>query len=123
VAPGRTDTDGQRVLVTGGAGFVGSNLANFVYASDAVRALIRAAEERLTGAYNVGTGRHCSFNRVVDLINDALGTDVEPEYEPIRLKNYDHYQRADASKLRAATGWEPAVDFQDGVRRVCEPYR
>jgi len=50
-------------------------------------------------------------------------TDVEPDYEPAPLKNYDHQQRADASKLRAATGREPAVGFADGVRRVCEPYR
>ncbi|WP_121821270.1 NAD-dependent epimerase/dehydratase family protein [Halostella salina] len=101
----------------------GTQTRDFVHVSDVVSALVRAAEERLTGAYNVGTGDHYSFNEVVDLINDALGTDVEPEYEPIQLKNYNHQQRADASKLREATGWEPTVDFEDGVRRVCEPYQ
>jgi UDP-glucose 4-epimerase len=29
---------------------------------------------------------------------------------------------ADASKMRAATGWEPEIGFEEGVERVCEPY-
>ena len=53
----------------------------------------------------------------------TYGTDIEPDYEPVPLKNYNYQQRADASKLREATGWEPEVDFEDGVRQVCKPYR
>jgi len=30
---------------------------------------------------------------------------------------------ADASAFRAATGWEPEIDFEEGVELVCEPYR
>jgi UDP-glucose 4-epimerase len=73
--------------------------------------------------YNVGTGRNFSFNETVEMLNDAIGTDVEPEYAPVQIKHYNHQQRADASKLREATGWEPAIDFEDGVEMVCEPYR
>ena len=29
---------------------------------------------------------------------------------------------ADASKFREATGWEPEIDFQESVERVCRPY-
>jgi UDP-glucose 4-epimerase len=29
---------------------------------------------------------------------------------------------ADYSKLQQATGWEPTIDFAEGVQRVCEPY-
>ena len=28
---------------------------------------------------------------------------------------------ADASTFRAATGWEPEIDFVEGVERVCAP--
>jgi UDP-glucose 4-epimerase len=101
----------------------GTQTRDFVHVSDVVRALVRIAEERLSGVYNVGTEENYSFNEVIDLINDAIGTDIEPEYDPVPLKNYNYQQRADASKLREATGWEPDVDFEDGVRMVCEPYR
>ena len=101
----------------------GSQTRDFVHVSDVVRALVRIAEERLDGVYNVGTEENYSFNEVIDLINEAIGTDVDPDYEPVPLKNYNYQQRADTSKLREATGWDPEVDFEDGVRQVCEPYR
>lgn len=101
----------------------GSQTRDFVHVSDVVRALVRIAEERLDGVYNVGTEENYSFNEVIDLIDEAIGTDIDPDYEPVPLKNYNYQQRADASKLREATGWEPEVDFEDGVRQVCEPYR
>jgi UDP-glucose 4-epimerase len=56
------------------------------------------------------------------MLNDALGTDIDPEYEPIQLSNYNFEQRADASKLREATGWAPEVTFEEGVEQVCAPY-
>jgi UDP-glucose 4-epimerase len=39
------------------------------------------------------------------------------------LDVYVHDTMADASKLREATGWEPAVSFEEGVARVCELYK
>jgi UDP-glucose 4-epimerase len=101
----------------------GTQTRDFVHVSDVVSALLRIAEERLSGVYNVGTGENYSFNEVIDRINDAIGTDIEPEYDPVPLKNYNYQQRADAWKLREATGWEHDIDFEDGVRMVCEPYR
>jgi UDP-glucose 4-epimerase len=101
----------------------GSQTRDYVHVSDVVRAIEAVADERLSGVYNVGTGESVSFNETVDLLNDALGTDIDPEYEPVPLDHYNFAQRADASKLRAATGWEPRVDFAEGVRQVCSPYR
>lgn len=37
-----------------------------------------AAEHELDGVYNLGAGEAYGFNTVVDLINEALDTDVEP---------------------------------------------
>ncbi|WP_044957949.1 NAD-dependent epimerase/dehydratase family protein [Halarchaeum acidiphilum] len=100
----------------------GSQTRDFTHVSDIVRGLVRAAEERLDGVYNLGTGESYSFNEMVELINDALGTDVEPEYEPVPLDNYVYHTKADISKIREATGWTPEIDFEDGVEMVCEPY-
>lgn len=58
----------------------------------------------------------------MDLLNGALGTTIEPEYEPVALPNYNYAQRADPSKLGDATGWDSTVDFEEGVRQVCAPY-
>jgi UDP-glucose 4-epimerase len=59
---------------------------------------------------------------MVDMINDVLGTDVEPEYEPIPLENYVHDTCADISKINETTGWEPQISLEEGIGRVCTPY-
>jgi len=103
----------------------GTQTRDFTHVSDVVDALVLAAEERLDGIYNVGTGERYSFNEVVDLLNEELGTDVDPEYvdNPIPESVYVHDTCADASKLRAAVGWEPSIDFEAGIERVCRQYR
>ncbi|QZX98987.1 NAD-dependent epimerase/dehydratase family protein [Halobaculum rubrum] len=100
----------------------GSQTRDFTHVDDIVRGLEAIADNELAGVYNLGTGDPYSFNEMIELINDALGTDVEPEYEPIPLENYVHDTCADISRIREATGWEPEIDFEEGVRRVCEPY-
>lgn len=100
----------------------GSQTRDYVHVSDVARALEAVADERLRGAYNVGTGENYSFDETVDLLNEALGTDIDPEYEPVPLTAYNYQQRFDVTKLREATGWEPTVSFPEGVRRVCAPH-
>lgn len=100
----------------------GSQTRDFTHVSDIVRGLELAADHELDGVYNLGTGVSYSFNEMVEMINEELGTAVEPEYEPVPLDNYVYHTKADASKFKEATGWEPEVSFEEGVSMVCEPY-
>jgi len=101
----------------------GSQTRDFTHVSDIVRGLETVADNELVGVYNLGTGEPYSFNEMVEMINGELGTDVEPEYEPIPLENYVHDTCADISKIREATGWEPEITFEEGVGMVCEQYQ
>ena len=102
----------------------GTQTRDFTHVDDIVRGLEQAADHELTGIYNLGTGEQYSFNTLVERINDALGTDVEPVYaeNPIPEDVYVHDTMADASKIHAATGWEPQISFDEGVRLVCAQY-
>jgi UDP-glucose 4-epimerase len=103
----------------------GSQTRDFTYVDDIVRGTILAAEHELDGVYNVGTGDAYDFETVVEMINRELGTDIDPEYveNPIPESVYVHDTCADASKLTEATGWEPEIDLETGIERVCEPYQ
>ncbi|GAB3673192.1 NAD-dependent epimerase/dehydratase family protein [Halopiger thermotolerans] len=103
----------------------GTQTRDFTHVDDVVRGLELAAEHDLTGIYNLGTGSSCSFNELVDRLNETLGTDIEPEYveNPIPTDVYVHDTCADASKMRRETGWEPTITLSDGIERVCSPYR
>jgi UDP-glucose 4-epimerase len=102
----------------------GTQTRDFTHVDDIVRGLERAAENELDGIYNLGTGEAYSFNTVVELLNEELGADVDPEYveNPIPDSVYVHDTCADPSKMREATGWEPEIEFREGIRRVCEQY-
>jgi UDP-glucose 4-epimerase len=102
----------------------GEQTRDFTHVDDVVRGLRLAAEHELDGIYNLGTGESYSFNTVVELINEELGTAVEPAYveNPIPESVYVHDTCADPSKMRAATGWEPEIGFREGIRRVCAQY-
>jgi len=101
----------------------GTQTRDFTHVDDVVRAIELAADHELQGIYNVGTGESYDFNTMVEMINDELGTNIKPEYIENPLPVYVHDTMADATKLHEATGWEPAVSFEAGVARVCEPYR
>ena len=102
----------------------GTQTRDFTHVDDIVRGLVLAADHELDGVYNLGTGEAYSFNTVVELINEELGTDVAPEYvdNPIPESVYVHDTCADAAKMREATGWEPEIGFREGLRRVCSQY-
>jgi UDP-glucose 4-epimerase len=102
----------------------GTQTRDFTHVDDIVRGIVDAAEHELTGVYNLGSGEAYSFNRVVELLNEELGRDVDPEYveNPIPDDVYVHDTMADYSKMHDATGWEPQVDFHEGIRRVCAQY-
>jgi UDP-glucose 4-epimerase len=101
----------------------GSQTRDFTHVDDVVAALELTAEAGLSGIYNVGTGVATSFNTMIEMINETLGRTIDPVYVENPLPVYVHDTCADASKLEAATGWQPTVDFSDGVQRVCRPYQ
>ena len=103
----------------------GSQTRDFTHVNDIVRGLELAGDRELTGVYNLGTGEARSFETVVDLINEELGTDVNPEYveNPIPEDVYVHDTMADATKMREATGWEPEIGFEEGLETVCSQYQ
>jgi UDP-glucose 4-epimerase len=102
----------------------GSQTRDFTHIEDVVDGLVLAAEHELNGIYNLGTGEQYSFDALVALLNEELGTDVEPVYEenPIPEDVYVHDTMADPTKMKEATGWEPTIGFEEGVARVCAQY-
>ena len=102
----------------------GTQTRDFTHVDDIVSGLVAAAEHELDGVYNLGTGESYDFNTVVELLNEELGTDVEPTYveNPIPDYVYVHDTMADISKMKAETGWEPEVSFREGVKLICQQY-
>jgi len=94
----------------------GSQTRDFIHVHDVVRALRLAMESDYQGVLNVGTGRACSFNEVIGMINAELGTDIKQKYVDNPIKNYVKDTLADASKCREALGFQARISLEEGIR-------
>ena len=92
-----------------------------VFVDDVVACTLAAAERGAApGVYNCGSGRTTSFNQIVDAINEALGTSVEPEYFDMpqeMLATYQHYTCADMSLAARALNHRPLWSPMDAMMK------
>jgi UDP-glucose 4-epimerase len=102
----------------------GRQSRDFVYVADVVAANLAAATRpaAVGRVFNIATGRQYSLLQLVDSINGALGMSVEPIFAPARAGDVRE-SVADISAAREALGYEPQVDFDEGLRRSIDYYR
>ena len=102
----------------------GEQTRDFTYVDNAVQANLLACEAPnvLGKVFNVGVGGRFSLNHTVALLSDISGKKLEAKYEPARDGDIRDSQ-ADISQAREFLGYEPAVAFEEGLRRTFEWYR
>lgn len=71
---------------------------------------------------NIACGRPHTLLELVTTINKLLGTSIEPEFTDPRPGDVRH-SHADIELARGRLGYEPLVDFEEGLRRTIEWYR
>ncbi len=112
----RLMAEGERPVIYGDGG----QTRDFTYVANVVDANLRAmdAARPLGGeALNVGTGARISLLDLVAALNRALGTALEPEFRPARPGDVRD-SLASLDRARATLGFEPAVGFEEGLRRT-----
>lgn len=98
----------------------GEQIRDWVFVSDVVEANILAAQYKYSGVFNVGGGA-MSFNMVVKAINEALGTNISPEYIDCPfLDAFQTHTLASLEKARTALGYQPQYDPWDGIKHFVE---
>lgn len=102
----------------------GGQSRDFTYVANAVNSLLLAAEvPGVSGrVYNVGTGASISLLDLVAALNELLSTSVTPIHGPARAGDV-RFSRARIEKVRTELGFEPTVDFREGLRRTIAWYK
>jgi UDP-glucose 4-epimerase len=99
----------------------GAQTRDYVYVDDVVDAFVRAAE-RGSGVVNIGTGIETDVNALYASMARAAGVEAEATYAPARLGELDRIALA-TDRAASELGWAPAVDLDDGTRRVLDWFR
>jgi nucleoside-diphosphate-sugar epimerase len=102
----------------------GEQTRDFTYVENAVQANLLACEApNVSGkVFNVGVGGRVSLNQVVELLAKISGNRLEVKHDPPRDGDIRDSQ-ADITQARELLGYDPQVDFEEGLRRTFEWYR
>ncbi len=109
--------EGRPVTVFGD----GEQSRDFTYVDNVVDANLRAAEAPGANGriVNIAAGSPRTVNTLAETLGRLLDRPVERHYEPTRAGDLrDSY--ADVSVARTILGWEPQVDFDEGLRRTAD---
>ena len=106
----------------------GTMTRDYLYVVDGALAYLQlveamAAEPSLAGeAFNLSTERPLSVLELVQLIQEAAGTDLEPDIRDTARHEIPH-QFLSAAKARKVLGWEPRHTMEEALARTVAWYR
>jgi len=102
----------------------GEHTRDFTYVENAVQANLLAFEAPNASGkvFNVGTGGRTSLNQVVKALGEISGKPMEAKHDPPREGDIRDSQ-ADIRQAREILGYEPQVQFAEGLRKTFEWYK
>jgi UDP-N-acetylglucosamine 4-epimerase len=104
----------------------GEQTRDFTFVENAVQANIRAMlaenEAAFGEAYNVAVGANFSVNFLFHAIRDELKSNHQPVYREARQGDVRN-SLADISKANSLLGYEPTMQFLDGLRLTVDYFR
>ncbi len=104
----------------------GEQSRDFTYIENVVQANMKAASapaEKVAGrVFNCACGKPFTLNQTYKMLAELTDYKNPPRYGPPREGDIKH-SYADISAAREAFGYEPAVDFAEGLRRTVDWYR
>jgi UDP-glucose 4-epimerase len=113
---------GERPTIFGDGG----QSRDFTYIDNVVQANLLAAKAsaaRVAGrVFNVATGTRVNLNEIFELLKKLTGYSGNAKYGPEREGDVKH-SLADISRAQEQLGYQPAVSFEEGLRRTVDWYR
>jgi len=108
---------GERPVIEGD----GSLGLDYIYVGDVARANLMAMESSASGeGFNISSGTNTSLSRMIELIIEECGANLEPEYRDAAAGANQVSAREGFARDRAREliGWEPQVSIEQGVARL-----
>jgi len=112
--------EGQAPVIYGD----GEQSRDFTYVENIVDETLRACEapEASGLVFNGGTGARITLNQVLKMLSRITGQTIQAKYDVARNGDIRDSQ-ADVSLARKILGYEPRVQFEEGLKQTWEWYK
>lgn len=95
----------------------GSVVRDFVDVRDLAELCALAGTSGREGTYNAGSGVGTSLNRLLEVIREVTGKEVQPRYRPARLIDVP-VSLLDCTRARQDFGWAPNRSLSEGLENT-----
>ncbi|MCP5116116.1 MAG: NAD-dependent epimerase/dehydratase family protein [bacterium] len=101
----------------------GDQFRKFLYVTDLAGAHVLAMDDKAANqTYNIEGARQVTILEVAESIKEQLGEHVKIEFVPARPGDF-RGKEIDYAKAKAELGWQPGIDFKDGLKRTLDWFR
>lgn len=102
----------------------GEQTRDFTFVDNIVDANLLAVKAK-TGfgeVFNIACGKQISVNQLLELLQEIIDTDIKPKYAEPQQGDIPH-SRADISKAQEVFGYEPNIEFKDGLIKTVQWFK
>src|SRR6478672_6529763 len=100
----------------------GSQTRSFCYVADLIDGIFRLAMSDFHEPVNIGNPREMTIKQFADEIIRITGTKSGIEYRPLP-EDDPKVRQPDITRAKKILGWEPQVDFDQGIRETIKYFR
>jgi dTDP-glucose 4,6-dehydratase len=100
----------------------GSQTRSFCYCSDLIDGMYRLAMSDFHEPVNIGNPREFTIKQFAEEVLRITGAKSEIEYRPLPVDD-PKVRQPDITRARTILGWEPKVDFDEGLRKTIDYFK
>ena len=100
----------------------GSQTRSFCYVSDLIDGIFRLSQSDFHEPVNIGNPREMTIKEFGEQIIRITGTPSQLEFKPLPVDD-PKVRQPDITRAKNLLGWEPKVDFDEGIRKTIEYFR
>ncbi|MBI4828067.1 MAG: SDR family oxidoreductase [Nitrospinae bacterium] len=99
----------------------GSQTRSFCFVSDLVEGLVRLIRSEVEEPVNLGNPAEMTILEMAKIVIELSGSSSKIIHKPLPVDD-PRRRRPDISRAREKLGWEPKVEFREGLRRTIDYY-
>lgn len=100
----------------------GSQTRDYIFSEDLADGIVRAIEARVSGVYQLGTGRGTSLNTLIETLAAVTGLEPHVRYEDFRPGELVHTW-CDVRKARNGFGFDPSTPLEEGLAQAWDWFK